>query len=148
MVCSFQPNPPHPEETDDLAFDASASDIKAFLEALSNVGGVNVTRKELGDDHFSWLVTFTEPATSAYRDKRGTEGGSMLFFPLLYAGGVDEGGALGLGTLGAGGGINASRAKQGTLEPLFGEVRCFGDSEMTNMVGNQSDTKISVELLI
>lgn len=110
--------------------DALASDVKTALEALSNVGTVNVTRQDLGGDLFSWLVTFIEPAGSAYgfttKDETaesGAESTILLSFPLLYAGGEDSDSKFDLGTLGNGGGINATRVQRGTLGPVSGEVR-------------------------
>lgn len=119
------------EETDDLAVDASAADVKAALEALTYMGTVNVTREDLGSDLYAWSITFTEPTTSAYSNSDSATdidtatGLSLvpLSFPLLYAGGEDWGGGLGLGTLGTGGEINATRLQRGTLGPLSGEVR-------------------------
>ncbi|CAN0397451.1 unnamed protein product, partial [Hapterophycus canaliculatus] len=79
------------EETEDLNFDASAADVKYALEALSNVGTVDVTRDEgdSGDLH-SWRITFVNPAISALssvdedEDVDGTS--AVLSFPLVYAG--------------------------------------------------------------
>lgn len=117
------------EETDDLAFDASASDVKSALETLTNVGTVDVTRDDLGNDLYAWSITFTEPATSAYvatvdivenGDTNVTS--TELSFPLLYAGGAESDAGLGLETLGAGGEINVTRIRRGTLGPLSGQV--------------------------
>lgn len=107
------------------------ADVKAALEALTYMGTVNVTREDLGSDLYAWSITFTEPMTSAYSNSDSatdidTATGSSLVplsFPLLYAGGEDWGGGLGLGTLGTGGEINATRVQRGTLGPLSGEVR-------------------------
>lgn len=122
---------PGAEETDDLAFDASAADVKTALEALTNVGTVDVTREDgEGGDTYAWQVTFTEPVLSAHSSVyTGDDGGGdidsavALSFPLLYAGGEEYGGGLGLGTLGAGGELNVTRVRRGTLGPLSGEVR-------------------------
>lgn len=118
------------EETEDLAVDSSAVDVKTALEALSNVGTVNVTREDLGGDLFSWLITFTEPAFSAYsitveheKGENHTESTTLLSFPLLYAGGTGTGSGFDLGTIGSGGAINATRVKRGTLGSVSGEVR-------------------------
>ena len=117
------------EETDDLAFDASASDVKSALETLTNVGTVNVTRDDLGNDLYAWSITFTEPTTSAYvanadiiEDGDGNVTSTGLSFPLLYVGGAESDVGLGLETLGTGGGINVTRVKRGTLGPLSGQV--------------------------
>lgn len=116
------------EETDDLAFDSSALDVKSALEGLTNVGTVNVTREDLGGNLYSWLITFTEPAISSYSsdaqvdDENLETASAVLSFPLLYAGGEDDSG-FGLGTLGTGAYINATRVERGTLGPLSGEVR-------------------------
>lgn len=115
-------------ETEDLDFDASASEVKAALEAIPAVGIVNVTREDLGGDLYSWIITFTEPATAAC--KIGKDAGKdetstlpVLSFPLLYAGGGESNHTLGLGTLGTGGSINATRLRRGTLGSVTGEVR-------------------------
>lgn len=119
------------EETDDLAFDASDADVKAALEALGNVGTVEVAREDgAGAGLYAWLVTFTEPVLSAYSSPYPGDGEgdaidpaeATLWFPLLYAGGEEEDGGLGLGTLGAGGQLNVTRERRGTLGPLSGEV--------------------------
>lgn len=122
------------EETDDLAFDASAADVKAALEALTVVGTVDVTRED-GDanDNYAWQVTFTEPVLSAYSssvyasedDGNGVIDSLVaLSFPLLYAGGKEySADGAGLGTLGNGGELNVTRVRRGTLGPLAGEVR-------------------------
>lgn len=118
---------PGVEETEDLNFDASADDVKSALEALSNVGTVNVTRDESdGGGLYSWRITFVEPIMSALSsvDQNGDAGGSsaILLFPLLYAGGEENDAAPGLGTLGAGGEFNVTRLHRGTLGSLSGEV--------------------------
>lgn len=108
--------------------------MKTALEALTNVGTVDVTREE-GDsaDNFAWQVTFAEPVLSAYSTSvyASADDGSgdidsmvALSFPLLYAGGEEySAGGLGLGTLGIGGALNVTRARRGTLGPLSGKVR-------------------------
>lgn len=108
--------------------------MKAALEALPNVGTVEVTRED-GDttDGYAWQVTFTEPVLSAYSssvyagddDESGvTDSLVALSFPLLYAGGEEySAGGVGLGTLGNGGELNVTRLRRGTLGPLSGEVR-------------------------
>lgn len=119
------------EETEDLAFDASDADVKDALEALGNVGTVDVTREDGdGGGLYAWHVTFTEPVLPAYSSAYLGDGGgnevdpatATLSFPLLYAGGEDDDGGLGLGTLGAGGQLNVTRERRGTLGPLSGEV--------------------------
>lgn len=108
--------------------------MKAALEALDNVGTVDVTR-EIGEGSglYVWYVTFTDPTLPAYSSSvyssDGEGGGdavsfATLSFPLLYpGGGEDEGGeGLGLGTL-EGGGLNVTRERSGTVGPLSGEVR-------------------------
>lgn len=128
------PNPLHSvaEETDDLSFDASDAEVKAALEALRNVGTVDVTREDGGGgDLFAWLVTFTGPVLPAYssthlgddEENEIAPSPATLSFPLLYAGGEEDEGGLGLGTLGAGGQLNVTRERPGTLGPLLGEVR-------------------------
>ena len=122
------------EETDDLAFDVSEEDMKAALEALVNVGTVDVTRENSdGGGLYVWYVTFTEPALPAYStsvypgdDDDGGDANSAatLSFPLLYPGG-EEGESGDLGTLGAGGRLNVTRERRGTLGPLSGAVRFF-----------------------
>lgn len=102
--------------------------MKSALEALTNVGTVNVTREERGGDNYAWLITFAEPAISSHSAdiEEGTEATSaLLSYPLLYAGGEDEGAGLGIETLGTGGEINATRVQRGTLGPLAGEVMPF-----------------------
>ena len=116
------------EQTDDLAFDASASDVKSALETLTNVGTVNVTRDDLGNDLYAWYITFTEPATSAanvdvIEDGDENVASTELSFPLLYAGGEESDAGLGLETLGTGGRINVTRVQRGTLGPLSGQVK-------------------------
>lgn len=120
------------EETDDLAFDASASDVKSALESLTNVGTVNVTRDDLGSDLYAWSITFTEPITSAYvgnvdnfEDGDANVTSTGLSFPLLYVGGAESDAGLGLETLGTGGGINVTRVERGTLGPLSGQVKVY-----------------------
>ncbi len=122
------------EETDDLAFDASETDVKGALEALVNVGTVDVTRENgEGSGLYVWYVTFTDPALPAYSSSvypsDGEGGGDVvpfmtLSFPLLFPGGEEDegGGGLGLGTL-AGGSLNVTRERRGTLGPLSGAVR-------------------------
>lgn len=119
------------EETDDLAFDASDVEVKAALESLGNVGTVEVTREDgVGVGLYAWHVTFTEAALSAYSNVYVGDGdrnevdpaAATLSFPLLYAGGEEGDGGLGLGTLGAGGQLNVTRERRGTLGPLAGEV--------------------------
>lgn len=123
------PNRISAEDTDDISFDASALDVKISLETLPSVGTVNVTREDMGGDLYAWTVTFTEPATSAHsvtsvlqEDDGTTTTSTILSFPLLYAGGVDSGDGLDLGTLGTGGGVNVTRIHRGTLGPLNGGV--------------------------
>lgn len=108
--------------------------MKAALEALTNVGTVNVSRED-GEsaDNDAWQVTFTEPVLSAYSssayasDDQGSgdvESVVALSFPLLYAGGEEySAGGISLGTIGIGGGLNVTRVRRGTLGPLSGEVR-------------------------
>jgi hypothetical protein len=45
--------------TDDLAFDASAADVKSALESLSTVNIVGVYREDMGNG-FKWTVSFTQ----------------------------------------------------------------------------------------
>lgn len=118
------------EETGDIAYDASALDVKTALEMLANVGTVNVTREEAGNGLYAWRVTFTEPAFSAYSvggqqhvELGSTVSSAVLSFPLLYAGGAQHDSGLGLETLGTDGKVNVTISKKGTLGPLSGEVR-------------------------
>ena len=100
--------------------------MKTALESLTNVGTVDVTRKDAGRDQYSWYITFTEPATSAYSvSMEGSAAAAALSFPLIYAGGGTGDEALGLSTLGTGGKVNATRLRRGTLGPLSGEVSIF-----------------------
>jgi len=48
------------ETTNDLSFDASALDVKLELEQLSTIGSVQVTRDELQDDAYEWVITFLD----------------------------------------------------------------------------------------
>lgn len=104
--------------------------MKDALEALTNVGTVDVTREDGdGSDLYAWSITFTGPVVSAYsnvdsdEDTDVDEAAAMLWFPLLYAGGEDGDDGLGLGTLGTGGELNVTRVHRGTLGPLSGKVR-------------------------
>ena len=144
------PNPLHSvaEETEDLAFDASDEEVKDALEALGNVGTVDVTREDGGGGLYAWHVTFTEPTLPAYSnahlgDSDGSEvdpAAATLSFPLLYAGGGDDDGGLGLGTLGAGGQLNVTRERRGTLGPLSGEVSVHFAIEAPKMRGKMGET--------
>lgn len=104
--------------------------MKAALEALANVGTVDVTRED-GDESelYAWSITFTGPVMSAYSSVDGDEdtdidgSAAMLSFPLLYAGGENGDDGLGLGTLGTGGELNVTRVHRGTLGSLSGKVR-------------------------
>lgn len=92
------------------------------------MGTVNVTREDLGGNLYAWTVTFKEPELSAFsvtmiagEEDEATQG-TLLLFPLLYAGGTHDSGGRGLGTLGHGGGVNVTRVRGGTLGPISGEV--------------------------
>ncbi|CAM9165015.1 unnamed protein product, partial [Choristocarpus tenellus] len=54
------------QTTDDLAFDATAQDLKVALESLCTVGQVEVNRS-LGPANggFTWIITFVSPAPGA-----------------------------------------------------------------------------------
>lgn len=100
--------------------------MKAALEGLPSVGTVNITRHPLGGDLFSWIITFTEPATSAYSvladEEEAGNARPLLSFPLLYGGGGGGTRTLGIHTLGSGGSLNVTRLRRGTFGPLTGKV--------------------------
>ena len=48
------------ETTDNIAFDASALDVKFELEKIASVGKIKVTRRQLQDESFEWTITFLD----------------------------------------------------------------------------------------
>jgi hypothetical protein len=59
--------------TDYIRWDASAAEVQSALEALENVGSVQVRRVVLGRGQMQWVVTF-DPAEGPWRRGAGTHG--------------------------------------------------------------------------
>ena len=84
------------EKTSALASDSSASDVKAALEDLFNIGKVDVTRSSRDlTGGYSWKISFLEDGTRIHRGDMApfgvesllTDGGSASLTPAVV---VDE----------------------------------------------------------
>ena len=70
------------QETGNINYNASASDVQTALEALSNigVGDVTVTRTQSGPMAFEWQITFTGALAAADQSQVSINTGGISFF--------------------------------------------------------------------
>jgi hypothetical protein len=116
------------EETNNLAFNADATDVETELEALTGVGDVSVTRSALGGDGgCSWSITFDSPD---YYSESGE-------LPLLYAGGADSASPVEmLASTSGTAAVDVVREASGNLEPLTGSLTVAFDGASTEVAAD------------